>query len=341
MATEAVDRRFHAAIEQFQPKQRRAIKIDRRTRQHADLVAANRGERNRCFRTILGNGAEFDVSFCNSQFGQRPFGRVAIYQSSEIPKKALWVRARTKCNAAARIGALRCRKPTIVERSEMRLLEDANYLGRRARIYRLVIVHIDPSCSPHWVKVKNRAASGVQPGAGSVRLSVSSRPRAKLAHVFEAIHASRSSGARPASTTSPPSGSMMARTEWKNADWLSPLSVVATIQTAGPSSSIQSSRIRTSKSNSMSSANCGVHVAWIPEIISAMICLSMGHCSVTIMAGARPSAVAVANVNVPVGRREQRRRGPGLHGSEPLRTRPWPCRGPWRSPWEDRRSGGR
>ena len=58
---------------------------------------------------------------------------------------------------------------------------------------------------------------------------------------------------------------MMARTEWKNADWLSPLSVVATIQTAGPSSSIQSSRIRTSKSNSMSSANRGVHVAWIPE----------------------------------------------------------------------------
>jgi len=81
VATAAVDRRFRAVIEQFQPKQRRAIKIDRWTRQHPDLVAANRGKRNRCFRTILGNGAEADVSSRNSQFGQRPFGRVAIYQS--------------------------------------------------------------------------------------------------------------------------------------------------------------------------------------------------------------------------------------------------------------------
>ena len=62
VATEAVDRRFRAVIEQFQPKQRRAIKDDRRNRQHADLVATDHGERNRCFRTILGNGAESDVS---------------------------------------------------------------------------------------------------------------------------------------------------------------------------------------------------------------------------------------------------------------------------------------
>src|SRR6266550_5189735 len=97
VATEAVDRRFRAVIEQFQPKQRRAIKDDRRNRQHADLVATDHGERNRCSRTILGNGAESDVSSCNSQFGQRPPGRVAIFQSSRL--------LTTPCECAARTSA--------------------------------------------------------------------------------------------------------------------------------------------------------------------------------------------------------------------------------------------
>ena len=42
VAAEAVHRHFRAVIEQFQPKQRH----DFRTPKHADLVAANRGERN-------------------------------------------------------------------------------------------------------------------------------------------------------------------------------------------------------------------------------------------------------------------------------------------------------
>jgi hypothetical protein len=62
MATEAIDRRFRAVIEQFQPKQRRAIKIGGRIPQHTNLMAANRSERNQCLRITLGKGAEFEIS---------------------------------------------------------------------------------------------------------------------------------------------------------------------------------------------------------------------------------------------------------------------------------------
>src|SRR5512133_776267 len=47
VATEAVDRLFRAVIEQLQPKQWQAVKIDLRSPKHADLVAPNRGEQNR------------------------------------------------------------------------------------------------------------------------------------------------------------------------------------------------------------------------------------------------------------------------------------------------------
>jgi hypothetical protein len=70
-------------VQMFQPKQRRTIKkIGGRMCQHANLMAANRSERNRCSRSTLGNGAELEVSLRNSKFSQHPCGRVAIYQSS-------------------------------------------------------------------------------------------------------------------------------------------------------------------------------------------------------------------------------------------------------------------
>jgi hypothetical protein len=69
---------FRAVIEQLQPKQRRAAKIDLRSPKHADFAVPNRGERNRHFWTILQNRGEFDVSSRNSQFGN---GRVAACQT--------------------------------------------------------------------------------------------------------------------------------------------------------------------------------------------------------------------------------------------------------------------
>ena len=80
-----------------------------------------------------------------------------------------------------------CSKP-----SEMRLLQDANYLVRRARIYRLVIVHIAPAARRTGSRSRTVQHPAFSRVLRLVRLSVSSRPRAKLAHVFEAIHASRS-----------------------------------------------------------------------------------------------------------------------------------------------------
>src|SRR6478735_5799650 len=63
IATEAVDRCFGAVIDQLQPKQRCAITIARRIRQHPDLIAADRSDRNRCLRTSLGKRAESDVAW--------------------------------------------------------------------------------------------------------------------------------------------------------------------------------------------------------------------------------------------------------------------------------------
>ena len=86
MATAAVDGRFDAVIDQLQPKQRCAIKIDPRTPKHADLAAADRGEQNRRFWTVPRNGRESAVGSRNFQFSQRPFERVAVCQSSKSPK---------------------------------------------------------------------------------------------------------------------------------------------------------------------------------------------------------------------------------------------------------------
>ena len=56
VATEAVDGRFDAVIEQFQPKQRHAIRMDRRTPKHVDLAPADGGEQNRRFWIVPQNG---------------------------------------------------------------------------------------------------------------------------------------------------------------------------------------------------------------------------------------------------------------------------------------------
>jgi hypothetical protein len=85
VANEAVDGPF-SVIEQLQPKQRYAIKVGLRTPKHADLAAADRGEQNRCFRTVARNGRESAVGSRNFQFSQRPFERVAVCQSSKSPK---------------------------------------------------------------------------------------------------------------------------------------------------------------------------------------------------------------------------------------------------------------
>jgi hypothetical protein len=69
VATVAVDGHVCAVIEQFQPKQWRAIDIDSRTSQHTDLVTAYRDKRNRYLLTVLGKGAKTDVSSCDFQFG--------------------------------------------------------------------------------------------------------------------------------------------------------------------------------------------------------------------------------------------------------------------------------
>ena len=101
-ATEAVDRPFRAVIEQLQPKQRRAAKIDLRSPKHADFAVPNRGERNRRFWTILRNRGEFDESSRNSQFGKRAFGRVAACQTTN-PKMRCEVHNRAAANGAARL----------------------------------------------------------------------------------------------------------------------------------------------------------------------------------------------------------------------------------------------
>ena len=54
MATAAVDGRFEAVIDQFQPKQRHAIRMGRRTPKHVDLAAADGGEQNRRFWIVPG-----------------------------------------------------------------------------------------------------------------------------------------------------------------------------------------------------------------------------------------------------------------------------------------------
>jgi len=75
MTTAAVNGRFEAVIDQLQPKQWCAINIGLRIPKHADLVAADRGERNRRFWTVPRNGRESAVGSRNFQFSQRPFER--------------------------------------------------------------------------------------------------------------------------------------------------------------------------------------------------------------------------------------------------------------------------
>jgi hypothetical protein len=86
MTTAAVNGRFEAVIDQLQPKQWCAINIGLRIPKHADLVAADRGERNRRFWTVPRNGRESAVGSRNFQFSQRPFERVAVSQRSKSPK---------------------------------------------------------------------------------------------------------------------------------------------------------------------------------------------------------------------------------------------------------------
>ena len=87
VANEAVNGYFGAVIEQLQPKQRHATWMDLRTPKHADLATADRGDQNRRFWIVFRNGRKSNVGSRNFQFGQRPFRRVAVCQSSKSPKR--------------------------------------------------------------------------------------------------------------------------------------------------------------------------------------------------------------------------------------------------------------
>lgn len=61
VSTAAVDGRSDAVIDQLQPKQRCDIDIGLQIPKHADLAAADRGERNRRFWTVPRNARESAV----------------------------------------------------------------------------------------------------------------------------------------------------------------------------------------------------------------------------------------------------------------------------------------
>src|SRR5215207_1140680 len=87
VTTEAIDSHFRIVIEQFQPKQRNAVKgSDLRPSNHAYLTLPYRGQQNRRFRTIFRNRREPDVSLRDLQFGKRPSEGVAASQISKSSK---------------------------------------------------------------------------------------------------------------------------------------------------------------------------------------------------------------------------------------------------------------